>query len=155
MFCKSGESFVSQRENGMAYFRGCRCSLVRSTVYRIRRDSRGSRRDGKSSLLLVSAASFVNAWVVLLVSISLSPSPVVPASRLTDGGSSQDAFLPHQKMAQNRWVLLRWLRDAFTYIKIPKQMNVKCLETATSKRSKENEWSVGVWIVRFLTSLAK
>jgi len=26
-----------------------------------------------------------------------------------------------------------------TIIKIPKQMNVKCLETATSERSKENE----------------
>lgn len=84
----------------MAYSRDCGCGLVGGTVYRIRHDSRGGRRDGKRSLLLVSAASFVNAWAVLLVHVSLSPAPVVPASRVTDGGSSQDEFLPHQEMAQ-------------------------------------------------------
>lgn len=73
----------------------------------------------------------------------------MPASGVTNGGSSQDGSLPHQEVVQREKVResvgsavtlsARWPRDAFTYIKIPKQMNVKCLETAALKRSKGSE----------------
>lgn len=33
----------------------------------------------------------------LLVSISLSPTPVMTVGGVTDGGSNQEGFLPHQK----------------------------------------------------------
>lgn len=71
--------------------------------------------------------------------------PRRPAGGVTDGGGSQDGLLPHQATVLRELLGFanalnaRWPGEAFTYIKIPKEMNVKCPKTAMWNRHKENE----------------
>lgn len=84
-------------ENWVAYSCSCGCSLVRGIASRMCHGSWDGGRDDRSSLRLLSAASFVNELSLLLVSISLSFTPVMTVGGVTDGGSNQEGFLPHQK----------------------------------------------------------
>lgn len=162
MFPKSGEIQPSWRENRLAYSSSCGYSLAGGRVYRVCHDSCGGRRDSKSSLPRVSAVTFVNTWAVSLVGICLSPAPATPAGGVTDGGGSQDELLPHQAMVLRELLGFanalnaRWPGEAFTYIKIPKEMNVKCPKTAMWNRHKENEWYCwSVWICKVFSKPSK
>lgn len=155
-------------ENRMAYSCSCRCSLVRGIASRMCHGSWDGGRDDRSSLRLLPAASFVNAWAVLftcqyfLIAHSSHDSWWSYCWWQQSGGipAPSENWYRGERWGNGRVLLLalntEWPRDAFTSMKITEEKGVKCLETTTPERNKENEWCCWrVWILRFLTSPAK
>lgn len=154
-------------ENWVAYSCSCGCSLVRGIASRMCHGSWDGGRDDRSSLRLLSAASFVNAWAVpftcqyFLIIHSSHDSWWSYWWWQQSGGIPAPSENWRRGERWRNWQVLllalntEWSRDAFTYMKITEEMGVRYLET-TPERNKENEWYCQrVWSLRFLTSPAK
>lgn len=161
----SGEPYLSWDENRVAFSCSCGHRLVRGIASRMCHGSWDGGRDDRNSLRLLSAASFVTAWAVLftcqyfLIAHSSHDSWWSYWWWQQSGGIPAPSENWYRGERWGNWQVLllalntTWPGDAFTYMKFTEEMDVKCLETATSERNKENEWCCwSVWMLRFLTS---
>lgn len=89
---------------------------------------RNGRRDDRSGLRLLSAASFANARAVRFTCQYFLISHSSLDSGVTDGGSNQEGILPNETLVKREEVRkvvgssistnTQWPRDAFAYVKI-------------------------------------
>lgn len=98
----SGEPYLGWDESSVAYSGSYECSLVRGVACRTWSWFRGGRRDDRSSLRLLSAASFANAWAVHFTCQYLLISHSSLDSGVTDGGSNQEGILPNETGTEGR-----------------------------------------------------
>lgn len=101
----SAEPYLSRDENRVAPSGSCGCSLLGAQLagcVMVHGMAGGTIEAVHARCQLLPLLML--RLSVLLVSISLSLTPVMTVSGVTDGGSNQDGFLPHQNTAQREKV---------------------------------------------------